>query len=923
MYQGIAMVNPGSRSLCMLVFVLIIAFALLWQLATCSVPLELLMLDQVKDVTGPEIHIISPVDESFYASTVVVSGRVTDRIAGGASVGKVEQLTYDIIPATISSGTIDFNEEGYFSFQFPTGAFTGPMVVVITAIDWNGNNTVSSINLNPGESDIPSFSVFPGNQTVYLQWDDVPLAARYDLFYTTNGAIPSESYGHSVTDVSSPFLLSDLENGGLHRFLLISRSTEGEDNLSSVMDVIPLSPLTLAPSIDRRYGSISVRWDSPVAALYKELRYDVLRSMGFGGEFVIRGTSLTNSFVDTDIHSDAFYYYKIRLNSSPEIISLKNYGMTSIFPPGKTKALGECDTDFAYGIDIYGNYAYVGDLTGGFRVIGIGDRENIVQTGQYPLNTARGVAVDFPYAYVADGPEGLKILNISNPNDPVLVGSCDTIEAMDVVLQGDLIFMADWNAGLVVIDVSDKEHPYIRDYISTSTAKSIAVGGNYAYIGDDFGGLKIFNVSDPDNLLLEGSCHTNKSGTTSTAWGVDVRGDYAYVCDWYEGLKVIDVSDKMNPAVVADCDTSYAREVSLSGDFAYVADAWGGLKIINISNPLNPVHWASFPSYNACTVVADQQHVYIADAGEGVIAVAFQSPASPSIVSTSVSTDSRSVIVNEQYAFVADYSEGFKIYDISNPSSPVQIAIYETYQAQGVCSLGNLIFVSDSNEGLKVFDVSNVHIPEIVGSIDTVFAIETVIYGNYAYVADYVSGIKVIDISNPEKLRIAGECFTYQARSLVVDDNFLYVADYLEGLKIIDLTSPENPYEVSRLMTGMTGTYGIAKSGDYLFLADVEGLIVVNVRVPYSPLLVSADSYAGPLYSLHLDGSYIYAVGNEEAPHGNKGVYIYDISDPANPFLTGTWDADAVYTRDIFVSSRYAYLADGTGGLKILDLVND
>ena len=890
-------------------------------LLSCPNPLTEVQLRHVKDSVDPQIVIIYPEDDSYYASTVVVSGTAMDLSTAEGSPGAIRSLTYEVVPATIQGGTIELDAEGSFTFRFSTSGFTGPMLIKIRAVDWNMNAAEYVLNLRAADNDIPSFHGVPGNRSVTLDWDDVPLSKSYTLYYTTNGAVPSQSYGERIDDVTSPLTLTHLVNGRLHRFLLLSHSSAGDDNWSGIVDAIPLSPYSLAPVVSGGYGYIRLDWDLPSAAANTELRFDLFRSTDPRTGYVNRGTFLSNSFTDSDVANDTDYYYRVTLQASSNIESVANSGRTSIFPPNKAHLAGHCDTSWAYGIAVDDTYAYVGDYLYGFKVVDVSDPENAFVVGSCGARAARGVALKGQYAYLADGPGGLKVIDVSIPSQPRVVATCPTIEAMEVAVQGNTLYMADWNAGLVVIDISNPLSPFVTDYYVTYTAKSVAVAGDYAFIGDDAGGLKIFSVRDPRDLKLVGSCHTNQSGTTSSAWGVAVQGDFAYVCDWYEGLKVVDIADKADPVVVGRCDTSYARGVTLAGNYAYVADSWGGLRIVNVSDPLTPVLWGGYPTFNACTTSVRGKLVYVADAEQGVEIVEFSSPDFPATHGSCGTSDARSVAVVGGYAYVADYGGGLRVIDVSRPDAPRIVGTCPTYQAQGVTIAGHIALVADSNEGIKVISVEDPAAPSVIGSVKTVFASQVAVLGDHAYVADFVSGVKVIDISIPESPALVGGCATYQARSVAVAGNYAYVADYLEGFKTIDVSSPSNPFVAAKLTSGLSACFGVAVSGDYAYVADDTGLKVVNISDPKSPSLVSVDPYSGALYGVEVNGNYLYAVGNAEGPRNNPGVFIFDISDPRKPFLVGRWDAGAVFTRDIAISSRYAFVADGTGGLKALNLL--
>ncbi|MHA1960692.1 MAG: hypothetical protein ACW99U_10690, partial [Candidatus Thorarchaeota archaeon] len=73
---------------------------------------------------------------------------------------------------------------------------------------------------------------------------------------------------------------------------------------------------------------------------------------------------------------------------------------------------------------------------------------------------ARGVFVSGDYAYVADWDDGLAVINISDPTNPGTPVYEDTRGlAYDVYVSGDYAYVADLNTGLAVIDISDPTNP--------------------------------------------------------------------------------------------------------------------------------------------------------------------------------------------------------------------------------------------------------------------------------------------------------------------------------------------------------------------------------------------------------------------------------------------------------------------------------
>ncbi|MCK4513980.1 MAG: hypothetical protein KAU31_01920, partial [Spirochaetaceae bacterium] len=221
---------------------LIVVIAVL--IGGCSAPFTTDILARAEDATPPVISITTPTSESFYAKTVVVSGTVTDATDSAEVSGEVAALRYEIPAASIEKA-VEFDTEGAFTFQFSTTSFTGGTISFqVVATDGNGNETIESISLLYGGSDIATFDALPGNQQVTLQWDAVPEATGYTV--RNVGEALEVAVGADASSYSWP----DLENGELYFFQLEAEDGSGQVNLSSEVSVIPLSSYTLLPQAE-------------------------------------------------------------------------------------------------------------------------------------------------------------------------------------------------------------------------------------------------------------------------------------------------------------------------------------------------------------------------------------------------------------------------------------------------------------------------------------------------------------------------------------------------------------------------------------------------------------------------------------------------------------------------------------------------
>jgi hypothetical protein len=294
--------------------------------------------------------------------------------------------------------------------------------------------------------------------------------------------------------------------------------------------------------------------------------------------------------------------------------------------PSPCLGVGSCDIpDYARGVAVSGDYAYVADGWSGLQVIDISDptTPTIVGTCDTP-DWAQAVAVSGDYAYVADGSSGLQVIDISNPASPTLGGSYDTPgAAFGVAISGNYAYVADGTSGLKVIDISNPASPdSVGSYDTPGAAFGVAISGDYAYVADGSSGLQVIDISNPASPDSVGTCDT-----PGQAQGVAVSGNYAYVADEALGLQVIDISNPASPTLVGNYDPYYyAWGVAVLGDYAYVATEYSGLHVIDISNPASPTLASTYDTWYARGVAVRGHHVYVADGSSGLQVVAFLPP---------------------------------------------------------------------------------------------------------------------------------------------------------------------------------------------------------------------------------------------------------------------------------------------------------
>ncbi len=880
----------------------------------CTLPFDESMLKQVKDTTAPTIEITYPEDGSSYASTVVIEGNVSDFSADG-SEGSIKRVYYTINPPLIE-GTdtgvdVEVEEDGSFSFNFPTAGFSGMIIVTVYAEDWNGNVISAKVTLLD-EGAIPSFKAEAGNGQVTLSWDPVPMTDSYTIYYETSDIIPTEQFSKKIENATSPYVLKSLKNGDLHTFILKANSSSGDDNWSDVVKALPLSPAHLAPRLIPKYNSIELDW-----VLINGIdEYEVWKSTSRDGTFVnISGVITGNHFIDNAVEKGVDYYYAIKPSKYNNNLSFANTSQTFFFPSTTERIVSYFDTPgSAEGVAIEDCYVYVADGDSGLRIIDVSDKTNPKEIAFYNTEgIAMDVVVNDSKAYVADGTNGLCIIDISNPFSPKLLGYCDTPGyANDIVVRNNHAYIADSEGGLQIINISSPSAPFVVGSWTNnnSDATGIAVDENetYAYLAYNSAGLRIVDIGDKSKPSEIGSCYL-----TGNPYHITLSGSYAYTVGNFF-MCIVDVSDVSNPLETSNFNLSYnVNGIDVKGDFVYVCGNYQ-MSIIDASMTQNP----SLITYSnledlGMNIVVSGPYAYIAAYREGLcIDNIYLLNEGNEVNSISTNDWSIGVSITNNNLYLADNHSGIRIFDSSNPLSLTELSNYDTQgQARKVFVSGQYAYIADLLKGFIILDISSSSYPkELSDCLRKAHAL--MIRGNYAYIGGN-NGLNIIDISDPKSPFVVSSLTSTNCWDVLVEGDLAYLAEGDSGLIIVDVSNPALPFII--------GSYdspgyaeGIAKSGNYIYLADgSSGLRIIDVFNPNSPSEYGYKPVNNYAKKVAIYGSYLFLTD------GSSGFKIYSIISPNDPKKIAYYDTPG-WTEQVLLHGKYAYIADGSGGIRIIDL---
>ncbi len=619
--------------------------------------------------------------------------------------------------------------------------------------------------------------------------------------------------------------------------------------------------------------------------------------------------------------------------------------LLKVIPPGLTYlgSLHDDPTADAEEVIVSNGYAYVACGYAGLVVFDVSDPANPTRVGGYDTDgDSLGIAMRSNRVFIADGNGDLSIVDVSTPSNPTLAGSLklgyDRAQAKDITLSGRYAYIAAMKRGLFIIDINDVSNPQLVGELPADYyAMCVAVDGNYAYIADYRSGLKIADVSNPTNPVLVSSYTDLVQASV-----VVKRDDYLYIADYTNGLQILDVSDPTSPVHVGEYVTKYGYDVFVKGDYAYMANNSYGVEIVDISDLSNPVPVGEFDDNSGAAqrvfVVGDVAYVSNREGGLQILDVSV--PAAPSLLgSYDTHRYSYGVAVKGSYAYLAAYRDGLITVDISNPSNPVTVFTnrWTTYPyAYNLDIDGDYAYVASISRGLTVFDVSMPSTPSLVTAYDLGYenVRDVKIFGNYAFCANsYYSedrnstnALCVVDISDPSSpVYIGGYNNGSRAYGVDVQGQYAYLAAYSNGLEIIDISNPTNPVFAGSYIRSPFDTYDLPHpyswqvdvSGQYAYLMDSGQILeIIDVSNPQTPTRIGSChlGWADSSVNLFVQYPYVYIAYAASGRPEKIGLWIVDVSDPANPVIVADHPTRG-YSRGVVVDNGHVYLADEPKGL--------
>lgn len=425
---------------------------------------------------------------------------------------------------------------------------------------------------------------------------------------------------------------------------------------------------------------------------------------------------------------------------------------------------------------------------------------------------------------------------------------------------------------------------------------------------------------------------------TSSVWNVRFLGKWGYGLSHFPGEVISEsityvasgsgyyIFDIRNPCSIQKIGEFQTLGICLHSFSVYetllcIPETRWGVSLYNISDLRNPIFISRYSNYRRLgrvhSVRFNGRYSYVA-CESGLVIIDFSDIRNPREVGRyNTPIDAvYSLFVSGNYAYLANGWGGLRIINIENPSQPYEMGRYTLpTRCEDVYVRDTLAFTSfqavSEGGGLVVLNVSNPSNPIFVSRIDVGSNSFTLaVNNNYAYLTTlYPTAVNIIDISRPESLKLVGRYLPPSQidplfSGIGVKENLCFtcmVHKFGSQLIILDVSNPRSPVVLDSFKDFPLGTWEISGYGNIVYTSHTPvpaggGISVFDISEPSQIRLIGTWQEDTAQYTqFKVDGNFLYTAGKSNT--GRKRVFqIFDITIPENPRLIGYFETTGMGT---------------------------
>ncbi|MCB5264646.1 MAG: hypothetical protein PHG34_00040 [Candidatus Cloacimonetes bacterium] len=253
------------------------------------------------------------------------------------------------------------------------------------------------------------------------------------------------------------------------------------------------------------------------------------------------------------------------------------------------------------------------------------------------------------------------------------------------------------------------------------------------------------------------------------------------------------------------------------------------------------------------------------------------------------------------------------VYSTFNAWQPrLEASFYSEYRIEDVnFQAGNRIYLSSHEPANNVSPIDSLNLYGRIYFIDTVIGDKLTREGSTLYVADRYRGIDIIDIGGGVSTELmANFSEKWGIKDFVATYPYLYALNDF-GFVTVDISNQNFPLSIATNYQIPDATK-LVKYGEYIYVAAGKEVLVLSVRDPDNPILVTQIPFFNPIQALAVKDNRLFVA------LGKGGVKVLDISVPQRISEINTFYPPAA-AIDIALQDDYIYIAMGKDGWMIYE----
>ncbi len=273
--------------------------------------------------------------------------------------------------------------------------------------------------------------------------------------------------------------------------------------------------------------------------------------------------------------------------------------------------------------------------------------------------------------------------------------------------------------------------------------------------------------------------------------------------------------------------------------------------------------------------------------------------------------------------FVAAGAAGLHLLEVKDGKMSFVTTVSDGGAPRKLALSGDRLYVADVQRGLAVFDVAGKE-PICAWKQQDVPGMGVSVQDHYAYLAAGAEGLHVFDLSAAAAPKLIGACKTgAEARDIWINGKHAYVADE-QGLAVVDISVPSRPQRVSRVAWDpeKSAAQTVRGEGGLAYVAaGRQGLVIVDVQSPLHPTVVSRHKSHPSGFAKGLcvrEGLVYLANANGDSPEDN-GLIVLDVRDPKSPQVKGKC-AFAGNVEGVCLAGHCLFIANTLSGIRSVDI---